>query len=41
MVLPIKALTCVGWGATALGGSADLKQVAFEEQPADNRTINA
>ncbi|MCC5626152.1 hypothetical protein [Nostoc sp. CHAB 5715] len=26
----------VGWGATALGGSADLKQVAFEAQNPTN-----
>jgi hypothetical protein len=27
-----KTLTRVGWGATALGGFPDLKQVAFEER---------
>lgn len=38
LVLAIKTLICVGWGATALDGFPGLKQVAFEER---NPTINA
>ncbi|WDD30677.1 hypothetical protein PQG02_18135 [Nostoc sp. UHCC 0926] len=30
--LSLKLNFCVGWGATALGGFPDLKQVAFEER---------
>ncbi|MCC5665762.1 hypothetical protein LC653_18000 [Nostoc sp. CHAB 5784] len=30
--LAAKTINCVGWGATALGGFPDLKQVALEEQ---------